>query len=311
MKNMNYYNDFDKNNCIMLGGLMKDGLIPQGVIDNRPIQEVTPKDLDGFQQCHFFAGMGGWVLAARLAGLDNEEGLWTGSCPCQPFSNAGKQKGKEDERHIWPEWLRLIRECKPTRVFGEQVAAAITHGWLDDVCQGLEAEGYSCGAAVLPACSVGAPHRRERLFFVAKSEGTGGRWGEPLEDGGSEKLGGSSQECRPLANTESKRFAEKRGDSGRCEKRSSRGGSMGDTSGERPQGHWELEQERCTEGREVEKRHTWETGVWVRCADGKARLIEPSVQLLAHGVPERMALLHAVGNAIVPQVAAEFMKACS
>ena len=96
--------------------------------------------------------------------------MWTGSCPCQPFSAAGKGLGDQDPRHLWPEWYRLIRECRPDTVFGEQVAGAIGHGWLDRVSADLEAEGYAVGASVLGAHSVGAPHLRQRLYFVADAE---------------------------------------------------------------------------------------------------------------------------------------------
>jgi DNA (cytosine-5)-methyltransferase 1 len=103
------------------------------------------------------------VIALRLAGWPDDRPVWTGSCPCQPFSAAGAGKAADDERHLWPAWLPLIAEWRPPVVFGEQVEAAIGWGWLDAVFADLEAEGYACGAAVLPACSVGAPHIRPTL----------------------------------------------------------------------------------------------------------------------------------------------------
>ena len=170
---MLYYNEFDPFAAEWLRELMKAGLIPHGEIDTRSITEVKPDDIRHYTQCHFFAGIGGWSEALRLAGWEPSRPVWTGSCPCQPFSSAGNQKGKSDERHLWPVWYNLIRECRPATIFGEQVSSAIAHGWLDDVYKGLEAEGYACGAAVLPACSVGKPHRRNRLFFVAHAEREG------------------------------------------------------------------------------------------------------------------------------------------
>ncbi len=167
---MNYYNEFDKFSASWLRDLIKSNLIPNGIVDERSIVDVEPEDLKEFTQCHFFAGIGGWSYALQLAGWPAERPVWTGSCPCQPFSTAGKQKGKTDERHLWPAWFKIIRKCRPPTIFGEQVASAVAHGWLDDVYQGLESEGYACGAAVLPACSVGAPHKRNRLFFVANSK---------------------------------------------------------------------------------------------------------------------------------------------
>lgn len=165
-----YYNEYDERNVYMLRQLMSDGLIPEGDIDGRSITEVTPDELRGYTSCHFFAGIGGWSLALRLAGWADDRPVWTGSCPCQPFSSAGKQKGKEDERHLWPTWFRLIRECRPARVYGEQVATAISHGWLDGVYADMEEERYAIGSAVLPACGVDAPHKRDRLWFVADAQ---------------------------------------------------------------------------------------------------------------------------------------------
>lgn len=164
---MNYYNEWDKGAAAWLRELIKAGLIPNGYVDERSITDVTPSDLEGFTQCHFFAGVGGWPLALQLAGVPASTRLWTGSPPCQPFSVAGQSLGFNDERHLAPVLLRLVRECKPQYFFGEQVAAAIGKHWLDFVFLNLEEQGYACGAAVLPAASVGAPHKRDRLFFGA------------------------------------------------------------------------------------------------------------------------------------------------
>ena len=168
---MNYYNDFDKNACAWLRELIKAGIIPPGDVDDRSIKEISPNDLKGYTQCHFFAGVGGWPIALSMAGWPSTRPVWTGSCPCQPYSSAGKQKGDADERNLWPEFFRLIRECSPVTIFGEQVKNAIGHGWLDGISADLESAGYACGAAVLGAHSVGAPHIRQRLFWVAQSIG--------------------------------------------------------------------------------------------------------------------------------------------
>ena len=165
---MNYYNEWDKFAAEWLKQLIRDGLIPDGEVDSRSIADVEKSDLNGFTQCHFFAGIGGWSRALQLAGWSSDRPVWTGSPPCQSFSTAGKGKGKDDERHLWPVFFNLIRECQPTAVFGEQVAAAIRHGWLDDLQDDFEAEGYASGAVVLPSGSIGAFHKRDRLFFTAK-----------------------------------------------------------------------------------------------------------------------------------------------
>src|SRR3954468_1290688 len=134
---------------------MDAGVIAQGAIDTRSIEDVTPDDLKGFTQCHFFAGIGGGAFAPRISGWPDTRPVWTGSCPCQPFSAAGKGLGFADERHLWPSWFRLIRECRPGVVIGEQVASPAGLGWLDAVSDDLEGAGYAVGAFDLCAASVG------------------------------------------------------------------------------------------------------------------------------------------------------------
>lgn len=167
---MNYYNEFDPNAASWLRELIAQKLIPIGEIDVRSIADVSHTDLKGFNQCHFFAGIGGWSYALKIGGIPDDYPMWTGSCPCQPFSTAGNRKGKHDERHLWPVFFELIRQCRPPIVLGEQVAAAIAHGWLDDLCDDLEGEGYETRAQVLPACSIGTPHKRDRLYWLAHSK---------------------------------------------------------------------------------------------------------------------------------------------
>jgi DNA (cytosine-5)-methyltransferase 1 len=163
-----------------LRDLINEGLIAPGYVDERSITDIKPSDLRGFTQCHFFAGIGGWSLALRLAGWPDDRPVWTGSCPCQSFSDAGARRGFDDPRHLWPEFFRLISGCRPSQVFGEQVEAAVDlggvvddkeHSWLDLVSRNLGEAGYEVGSAVFPAVYVGAPHLRERLYFVADSGG--------------------------------------------------------------------------------------------------------------------------------------------
>ena len=172
---MNFYNEFDPKAAAWLRELIRCGHIPDGVVDERSIADIHPTELSGYTQCHFFAGIGGWSLALRLAGWPDTKPVWTGSCPCQPYSNAGKGEGNADPRNLWPVFFNLIRECHPDICFGEQVESAVRHGWLDGVSADLESQGYACGAVVLGAHSVGAPHIRQRLYWVADSNGTG--WG--------------------------------------------------------------------------------------------------------------------------------------
>ena len=162
-----YYNEFDPYAAQWLRNLIAKGLIPDGEVDERSITEVEPVDLDGFVQCHFFAGIGGWSHALRLAGWSDDRPIWTGSCPCQPFSVAGQQKGQADERHLWPEFYRLIRARRPAVVMGEQVAGTAGRAWFDTVCNDLENDDYAARAVDIPACSVGARHVRSRLYWIA------------------------------------------------------------------------------------------------------------------------------------------------
>lgn len=107
------------------------------------------------------------VTPCARGGWPDSRPVWTGSCPCQPFSVAGVGGGLDDERHLWPFWFHLIEQCRPSVVFGEQVEAAIKHGWLDLVQSDMEGIGYAFAAAGIPAAGVGAPHIRQRLWFVA------------------------------------------------------------------------------------------------------------------------------------------------
>ena len=275
---LTYYNDNDARCCAWLRELIADGLLPNGHVDERPIQDVRADDLVGYSQCHFFAGIGGWPHALRLAGVPESENVWTGSCPCQPFSIAGKRNGTTDERHVWPEFARLIGECRPATVFGEQVASRDGREWLAGVFADLEAVGYAVAGADLCAASVGAPHIRQRLYWVGH---TG------YNTGGS--LFGVEREilCAGIGESSS--------DSG-----------LADTDDARSQGrHGTILRERADE------LSAWSHSAPYQCRDGKTRRIpiESALFPLAYGIPERVGLLRGAGNAIVPQVAAAFVMA--
>jgi DNA (cytosine-5)-methyltransferase 1 len=162
--------------------------------------------------------------------------LLTGGFPCQPFSVAGKQRGKDDDRYLWPEMLRVIQEARPTWIIGENVAGIVNLA-LDQVCADLEDQGYEVEPIIIPACSVDAPHRRNRVWIVANSnnKGSQGYWG--------------SKEC-------SDKFI------------------IGKS---------------CSS-----KQEEW--------------ISEPRVGRVAHGIPNRVVRLKALGNAIVPQVASEIIR---
>ena len=170
-----YYNENDKFAAAWLRSLIAGGHIAPGDVDERSIVDVRAADLDGYIQCHFFAGIGGWSYALRLAGWPDDRPVWTGSCPCQPFSLAGAQAGFSDDRHLWPVLARLIGDAKPPVFFGEQVASATD--WLRLVRSDLDGMGYAVGCAPIEAASAGADHLRDRFWFVGVSESFRSRTG--------------------------------------------------------------------------------------------------------------------------------------
>lgn len=272
------YNDIDTNVGAWLKELIRAGQLPDGQVDTRSIRDLRATDLAGFKQCHFFAGIGGWPLALRWAGLENVPGIWTGSPPCQPFSVAGKRLGKADARHLAPNWLDLIRECAPRLIFGEQVANAIGDGWLDDLFNALEDAGYTCGAAVLPACGVGAPHLRRRLFFGA------GR----LANADCTRWDFRHVNCR------NKKKARER-----TARRFSHDGE--DDLNNRFEFNPPHKRADTNHG-------GWSCPDWLGRQDGKLRAVESGSQPLAHGVSARVGRLRGYGNAIVPQLASVFVR---
>jgi DNA (cytosine-5)-methyltransferase 1 len=324
---LNYYNDNDPGAAAWLRELIKHNLIPAGDVDERSITDVTGTDLKGYTQCHFFAGIGGWSEALRLAGWGTDRPVWTGSCPCQPFSSAGKGEGEKDPRHLWPEFYRLIRECKPDVVFGEQVERAIGMGWLDGVFADLETEDYTCGAAVLGAHSVNAPHIRQRLYWVADTKhkqhqrGISGRQQEysPDEIGAASEFTGRGEigrlgnsELHGSSTVEQLRETEEKRRLLQSERPSNAVSGLGhsESNAER-----QYRQSETGDKQQIETRGSslsfWSDSILIPCRDGKQRRIssEPESFPLADGIPGRVGLLRGYGNAIVPEVAAEFIKA--
>ena len=163
------YNEIDPFAAQWLRNLIAAGHIVPGEVDERSIEDVRPDDLRGFTQCHFFAGIGVWSHSLRLAGWPDDRPVWTGSCPCQPFSAAGKGDGFADERHLWPHFFHLISERRPQHVFGEQVAAGNANTWFDLVQADLEGVGYAFGIVPFTSAGIGAPHIRERAYWVANA----------------------------------------------------------------------------------------------------------------------------------------------
>lgn len=299
MKTGVYYNDHDPEVCEWLRELMKADLIPAGEVDERSILDVEPSDLSGFVSCHFFAGIGGWPQALRLAGWPDHRPVWTGSPPCQPFSVAGQRRGQDDIRHLAPHFLKLVRSCRPDMLFGEQVASPEVFGkvagsprkrvagppawaWLDALCDGLEAAHYATGAVDFPSASVGAPHIRQRCFFGAVrmvdsigpglegQPGDGHRSGRPLAPRSTSEAsatGGMGHDNRNLPGWGSAEAPRSEGEGRRVEEPGDhRPVDAGSNGGTYPtDGFW----------REVD---------WLFCRDGKFRPVEPLDVRMANGV---------------------------
>ena len=340
---MNYYNEIDPYAAQWLRNLIAAGAIPPGYVDERSIADVRPADLSEFTQCHFFAGIGGWSLALKIAGVDPSTPIWTGSCPCQPFSAAGKRKGTEDERHLWPVFRDLIAQCKPPVVLGEQVASADGRAWLAAVRDEMEALGYAVGAADLCAAGVGAPHPRQRLWFVglAHAECLKRRPDsvQQFRETDGPKSRGATAELAGDCNGGGLAHA----DSERCEWL----GLLDESRQENPEAARDGKDGRLAESRRTSPHHSfWAAADWLFCRDGKWRPVEPGSQPLAHGIPRdlgplvsgvqelglgpdcaagavraaardaardaarnRVGRLRGYGNAIVPQIAAVFIRA--
>lgn len=236
---MNYYNEFDPFAAAWLRELIKKGLIPDGEVDERSIIDVNGKDLKGFTQCHFFAGIGGWSYALELAGWSTDRPVWTGSPPCQPFSVAGKGKAQDDERHLWPHFFSL---------------------------SGVIHDGSQCSTLA-----------------------------NTIDTGQSPSAG------RGSSSKSSKKGNDSRGS---CEN-----GSLGNAECDGLNGS------KIRRGSSESKAKGWmqqhQGSSAIQCRDGKWREIptEPEIFPLAYGIPNRVGLLRGAGNAIVPQVAAEMIKA--
>ena len=291
-----YYNEIDPFAAQWLRNLIAAGHIAQGEVDERSIVNVSPADLRGFTQCHFFAGIGVWSYAARLAGWDDGAPLWSASCPCQPFSDAGAGKGFSDERHLWPAVFELIRECRPVVVVGEQVASKSALAWLDHVCADLEGADYAVGAVDTCAAGHGAPHIRQRLYWVAddNEQGLGVIRSVGLSQDGNAQHWPDADRCGAdggVGNDVRSRLAQQQ-----CERVALRedGGAN---------------EREAVVGDGAPTNGFWRPADWIECRDGKARPIEPGTFPLAHGATQRVGRLRAYGNSLVAPQAAEFIRA--
>jgi len=291
---MIYVNEIDPYCAQWLQNLMDAGVLPPGHIDTRSIEDVTPNDLAGYTQCHFFAGLGGWIYALDLAGWPRDRPVWTGSCPCQPFSAAGKGAGFADERHLWPAWQHLIAQRKPATVFGEQVASKAVDDWIDLVHADMEGLGYAFGSVPFPSAGVGAPHIRDRNYWVSDTRSAGLQ--ERVSDGRVQRAEVLAQQGEAVVRDGA----------------IVRLGHAELSAQERQRQHGRQvvpEQEAKGPGLSGATSGFWGHVEWLACADGKLRPVEPGTFPLAHGIPGRVGRLRAYGNAINPHQAAEFVAA--
>lgn len=295
---MNIYNEIELYAAQWLRNLIDARELPLGHVEEKSITDLSPSELQNYTQVHLFAGIGGWPLALKLAGWPENLPVWTGSCPCQPFSVAGKKKGNKDERHLWPEMFRLIKECKPPVIFGEQVASPDGIDWMQAVQNDLEESGYEVGKLDLCAAGIGSPQIRQRIFWVAISK--------HLRCRGRGKKNGANKR---IYQTEAERHCP------------SGGLEIAKHSGRKTR-----DKDQSWPGTAVSS-GCWYSLEWLLCRDNKIRPTQPGLFPLAHGLPrslgegssreQRMGLLAAkrsrigqlkgYGNAIVPQVAAWFI----
>ncbi|NII59798.1 DNA cytosine methyltransferase [Sphingomonas aerolata] len=328
-----YYNEHDPFAAAWLRELIKAGHIAPGDVDERSIEDVCPDDLAGYVQCHFFAGIGVWSHALRLAGWSDNRAIWTGSCPCQPFSAAGKGAGFDDERHLWPAFFDLIQQCNPPIVIGEQVASKDGLARLDLVSADVEGSGRAFAAADLCAAGFGAPHIRQRSFWVAygqdeRHERSGPAWGRGprlADDCTVVRLADANEDgCGSGALARVRNAAHHTKSRGRVV-------GLGIAAGEGSQGiqDWrdDVHQSRGAPAERAggepagwlaagvghngaPSAHTvWSDADWLGCRDGKWRPVEPGTFPLAHGAANRVGRLRGYGNAIVGPVAQGFIEA--
>lgn len=334
-----YYNEIDRDAVHVLRALIADGLIADGDVDDRSIVDVRPDDLVGYTQCHFFAGAGLWSVAARIAGWPDDRPLWTGSCPCQPFSAAGLGLGTNDPRHLWPDFFRLIRSRRPPVVMGEQVAGAPGYGWFDGVRADLAGEGFASRTVDIPVCAVDGPHIRQRLYWITVANA--GRvsdepWLRPREASSSacsdegeawqrERSGVDDRlSSGGLGNAERGGFDRARLPNGAGQEILVAARPDGRAS-VRPEDDMAIAEHCGCEGRHEKGRgpsstyasdrghgrngSAWAGADWLVCHDGKARRTEPGIRLLVDGMAGRVPAWRLAGNSISPVLAAEVIGA--
>lgn len=314
-----YYNENDPFAAEWLRQLIRAGVIAPGDVDDRSIVDVTPVELRAYDQCHFFAGIGVWSYALRQAGWPDDKPVWTGSCPCQPFSTAGKRGGSGDDRDLWWAFFWLISQCRPEAVFGEQVASKDGLAWWDTVQTDLEGASYVATAFDLCAAGIGAPHIRQRLFWVADSRQQGleklsikpawperqtaERGSQASELADAEGIGECSDEARQNSGDRLVVAGAEPGRDG-CNDDGSAPQGTGGKHGAGFAGTHRFHQDGASPTNGF-----WRAADWLWCRDNRWRPVEPGTFPLAHGAPARVGRLRGYGNAIVAPLAQAFIEA--
>jgi len=244
------------------------------------------------------------LTAERLVrdGIDRID-IITGGYPCQPFSVAGKQKGEQDDRHLWPSMLEIIAQVRPTWVICENVTGHIALG-LDQVLLDLENEGYSTRTFIIPACSVNAPHRRDRLWIVAHSNDTRQPASERGRQNNRDKerndIRGSGEN---VADSDNLRVEERHKECAKPDKQKQTNNAMPCSEDVADSESVRVEGSRPT--REQKSSIPIEQKIF-RCDSPRVSRnhwkIEPRMGRVADGIPRRVAKLKALGNAVVPQI---------
>lgn len=291
-----YYNEIDPYAAQWLRNLIAAGEIADGEVDERSIEDITPSELRGFNQCHFFAGIGIWSLALRQSGWSDTRPIWTGSCPCQPFSAAGKGDGFDDERHLWPHWFHLIEECSPEVVMGEQVASKDGLAWIDLVSSDMEATDHTFWPVDTCIAGFGGPHLRQRMYWVAYASGKGPQGRNGTLGGEQRSFGQAVTRGLPsgLAHTEINR------DFGITQRPGSKE--------VQPVTRWFGQSDELHLRSAGQINGFWSHSDWIGCTDGYFRPVEPGTSPLADGDPARVGKISAYGNAICAAQAQGFIE---
>jgi DNA (cytosine-5)-methyltransferase 1 len=327
-----YYNEHNAYRAAVLRERIEEGLLPEGIVDERNIEEIPDQDFLGWTQIHLFAGIGGFPLGLRLAGFPENRRIVTGGFPCQDISNAGKRAGISGSRSgLWREMVRCVRVVRPELVFVENVAALLCRG-MGEVLGDLAAIGYDAEGDCVSAADVGAPHLRRRIWIVAYAVGGGvrnqsiiERWrdGAPVVEHAGESPDASIGGARSVP-------------AGSW--REGQGTIDADWHSEDvPDADTDKLPEQGNGESELRLDEIYEALPYAECGDGEGLFawstdsedgrgsderqiglslrgrcepwkVEPDVGRVAHGIPRRVDRLAALGDAIVPQCVAEVLK---